>query len=237
MKKKIGIILAAGKQTRFNSDIPKALNLYDNKTVLEHNISILEKYVDEIYVICSDWSIDKFKALNIENDKINVVSIDSGHGCGDGVMKSLKLIKEYADILLLWGDSIQDDLVVSRLVDSYRGYCLVPVVMEEKPYVQFKAGEKHFIHNVLFSKYNHKIDDEGYHDLSIFMFDKELIYKKLYTMHKKYWNGESYKTKSGELVFLDIFNENKNLGKILKMSNVKAKSFNTLEEFNKIVKE
>lgn len=237
MKKKIGLILAAGKQTRFKSDIPKALSLYENKTVLEHNISVIDKYVDEVYVVCSNWNLDKFKELGIENDRVKILSIDSGLGCGHGVMLSLKLIKEYSDILLLWGDSIQDDIVISRLVDSYRGYFLVPVVMEEKPYVQFKAGERHFIHNVFFSKYNHNIDEFGYHDLSVFMFDKELIYKKLYKMHIKGWTGESYNTKSGELIFLEMFNENKNLGKILKMNNVKAKSFNTLEEFDEIVKE
>lgn len=234
MKKKIGIILAAGKQTRFESDIPKALVQYKDHTVLEHNIELLKSNVDKILVICSEWNYEQFKKLNIENENLELISINSGFGCGHGVMESLKLIKEYADIILIWGDSIQNKFVIDELVCKYRGYVLVPVVIEKKPYVQFKT-DKGFITHVSFSKYNQHIDDIGYHDLSIFMFDKDFVYKKLIKMHKKYWKDDEYKTKSKELVFLELFNENKKFGKILKINNIQSMAFNTVEEYNRII--
>jgi len=232
IKKKIGLILAAGRQTRFNSETPKALVKYGESTALEHNIGVLKPNVDEIYVVCSTYNYDLFKQYG--SDNIIVKSIDGGLGCGHGVMKALELIKGYADIVLIWGDSIQNEQVVSKLVNVYRGYFLVPVVEENKPYVQFKESNK-FITKVSFSKFNDKIDDIGYHDLSIFAFDKELVLKKLKEMHKKYWKDEEYNTRSKELVFLDLFNENKRFGKILKFKDIEDRSFNTVEEYNKLI--
>ena len=50
-----GIILAAGKQTRFKSEIPKCIWPYDHmKTILEKNIEVMEDYVDKIYVVLNE---------------------------------------------------------------------------------------------------------------------------------------------------------------------------------------
>lgn len=200
-------------------------------TVLEHNISVLKDSVDKIYVICSHENIDLFRKY--ETESVIVKSIDSGLGCGHGVMKSLELIDGYNDILLVWGDSVQNKNVIERLVKSYRGYFLVPVTVEDHPYVQFNEN-KGFITKVSFSKFNDKIDDEGFHDLSVFLFDKHLVLKKLKEMHKKYWKNNAYATKTNELTFLNLFNENKNFGKILKMNDIRDKSFNTIEEYKKL---
>ena len=48
---------------------------YKSNTVVEHNINILYQFVKEIYVVCSDFNYEMFKA--IIKEKAKVLSIKS----------------------------------------------------------------------------------------------------------------------------------------------------------------
>ena len=65
------------------------------------------------------------------------------------------------------------------------------------------------------------------------MFNKNDMLKKLSEMHNNLWNKEEnrYNNEINELVFLDVFNNYRNYGKILILCDIFAKSFNTIEEF------
>lgn len=233
--KTIGLILAAGNQNRFNSDIPKALVKYKDWTVLDENINNMKEYVDKIYVICSNNNITYFNDRKYPN-KVKLINISSGLGCGHGVMKALQEIKKYEkdfNAILIWGDSLQEKETIKTCISNYKKSFIVPVVLEHKPYVQFKIDNVNTILSVNFSKFNDEIDDYGYHDLSIFMFSSKDILEKLNVMHTKYWNKDKkiYNTNSKELTFLNLFNEFKYFGKVIIMDNIKAKSYNTLEEY------
>lgn len=243
---KIAIILSAGNQTRFNSNIPKSLYpLKNNLSPMDLNIDSLIDNVDLIYIITSTADFHYFEKYN--NNKVKVKTISSGFGCGDALLKSLYVIDEKKDdIILLWGDSIQTKEKVNLLIEnsSYDGETFyVPVVKEKKPYVQFIPNEHMNIKNVRFSKYKDKIDEIGYHDLSIFRLplNKSVYFLEEYKKKYKKYNNKNeligYTTRSNEFTFLDIFNEFENIkSKIIDLSskNIIDLSYNTIEEFNKI---
>lgn len=232
------IILTAGKQTRFKSHIPKALYPYKDSTILEHNINELKQYVDKIFVVTSFDNKQYFENLKFD-DMVEVFSIHSGFGCGDAVYKSLyeiKKIKSSDDVVLIWGDSIQNRSVIKELIKNYNDRFVIPVVKEESPYVEFVVSNK-IVKHVSFSKYKEKINKNSYHDLSIFMFKKIVALNALTELVDKTFDDGKYQYRNNEMLFLDIFNfvdENNPNAEILELDKIIDKSFNTLEEYSKL---
>ena len=102
---RVGFILTAGKQSRFDSQIPKALSRYNGLSILDINIDIMKHYCDDIYVVCSDINKKYFYKYKIIVTKKNM-------GCGDTVTKAIDYyINEYkpsnnTECIIQWGDSI-----------------------------------------------------------------------------------------------------------------------------------
>lgn len=46
-----GVILAAGKSTRFDSEVPKQLYVLNGKPIIQHSIDLLSKYFDKIVIV------------------------------------------------------------------------------------------------------------------------------------------------------------------------------------------
>jgi NDP-sugar pyrophosphorylase family protein len=243
--KTYGIILAAGKQSRFNDDIPKALVEYNGKILLQHNYETLKNHCEKIYVVTSLENNHFFKDFLDKNDlpNLEIISIESGLGDGDAVLKTLNKI-EFSDrdyFVLCWGDSIQENYYIEGAkYYAYSHPMVVPVHWEKNPYVLFRTDHQNKIEKVLFSKYNEINSEDGWHDLSVFIFMGSVIKLKLEAMREKFYNDENknYDCRKGELVFLDLFNQNNFDNKI---AVVKLKddclinSFNTIEEYKKII--
>ena len=68
--KTYGIILAAGKQSRFNDDIPKALAEGNGKILLQHNYETLKNQCEKIYVVTSLENNHFFKDSLDKNDYV-----------------------------------------------------------------------------------------------------------------------------------------------------------------------
>ena len=80
-----GLIIAAGKQSRFKSEIPKAvMPISKQKTILDINIATLNTKCDISFVVCGKHNSEYFNQYN------NII-IDSGKGCGDAVMRGCVL--------------------------------------------------------------------------------------------------------------------------------------------------
>ena len=47
----VGIILAAGKSSRFNNSIPKQLYTINGNPIINHSIDILNQLLDEVIII------------------------------------------------------------------------------------------------------------------------------------------------------------------------------------------
>lgn len=230
----VGLIVSAGKQKRFNSDIPKALVSIDGNCLLDINISILEKVCNKVYVVCS---VDNEKYFS--DDKYNKIVIESGLGSGDAIYKSLiSLNLKEGSIIISWGDSLlNEDLCYEILSKKNYSTCIIPCVYESKPYVELIQRGCHL--RVLFSKYNDKISP-GYHDMSVFLCSIESLFTSLVDFVNKFFdsNSKTYKHKHGnEFEFLDIFNDTDMVASILEIDDsFKSYSFNSLSELETIIR-
>lgn len=230
-------IMCAGKQSRFKSELPKALMPFKNYgTILEANIKTSLQFCDKVIIVSS---LDNYKYFEkYKNDNVDVIKIESGFGCGDAVYKALYntyCISKEDTCFIMWGDSIQiDKQVFLKCLLKYHNDVIIPVKWEKNPYVQIKHLKEKAI-GVLFSKYKEKINS-GMHDLSIFFGNYKKIRSYLAKFRKKILiNGKYVHKHNNEMLFLDIINEVKGTYKIVEINNHKDLSFNTLEQYNDLI--
>lgn len=226
-----GLIISAGKQSRFKTDIPKALSMIDGETLLDINIRHMSKACDRVIVVCSESNAEYFS--NYDN-----IQITSGYGCGDAVMKALEKLKlSYDDyVFIQWGDSMHKSCIYSKLIDeSENDKVIIPCVKETKPYVQLKESNGSI--EAKFSKYGEETT-EGYHDLSLF------YAPALYLLDHLHRFADSIKTDNGyihrhnnEMQFLDVFNDTEIKGKIVEIPNYKDFAFNTVDELKEKIQQ
>ena len=223
-----GLIFSAGKETRFKSNKPKALSLYNGTTILDNNITNLKKYCDEIYVVCSHTNQHFF------ND-YNKIVIDSGLGCGDAVMKAISKLEFSSNdkCYIQWGDCLNSRIILDEIcdIDCY-DRVIIPCAIEDEPYVELKQyGDKV---KVLFSKYGEKTS-KGYHDFGLFFSNISYLFSKLCEFAFKISTENGYVHKhNNEMQFLDILNDANTRAIIIEINNYKSLSFNTIEELNNL---
>ena len=217
-----GLVISAGKQKRFGDKLPKSLVKYKGLTLLKINMNNLSFHCNKVYVVCS-----------YENEPYFFdyphITIDSGYGCGDAVLKALEKLplKRNDMVFIQWGDSLQEYKIYRSLIDYYNSGVIIPCQIEKNPYVKLEPiGTK----RVLFSKYGEKTS-EGYHDLSLFYGNAKNILNALKKTARKLSKNGLYNNKHGnELNFLDIFNETNIKMCIYLTKNYKGFSFNTKKE-------
>lgn len=227
-----GLIISAGKQSRFESATPKALMSYGNCTLLDINISNMKVTCDEVYVVVSKENQHWF-------DGYPKIVIESGNGCGDAVMRALAQLELNEDdtVFIQWGDCFHTLHIYQDLRNRYVDTWLIPCVKEEKPYVQIEPISFNRV-VVRFSKYNEPITS-GYHDLSLFYGNaKEMLYHlQQFANHSLSQNKETlYQHKHGnELQFLDVFNETFLRAQVVELTDYEDNSFNTLAQFQELM--
>lgn len=224
-----GLIVCAGKQTRFKSQTPKALIKLKDECLLDINIKVMSKLCDEIYVVVSHENKDYF-------NNYKTIEIESGFGCGDAVMKALQSldIKNDDYACIAWGDTLLTDTIIDSLIEPISlGYnsipCIfIPCTYEEHPYVLLDNGR------VYFSKYGEETYS-GFHDLSTFYGNAMLLRNYLEVLSRIYMVDGKYVNKHGnEMNFLDVFNDTCLDYCIIDVKGYKDKSFNTLEDLSKL---
>lgn len=95
MKKHIAIILAAGKGTRMNSQIPKQYLEIDNKPIIYYTIKAFSKeYIDEIILVTGKDDIDYVKKDIVEKYNLEKVKkiVSGGANRYDSVFAGLQAI-------------------------------------------------------------------------------------------------------------------------------------------------
>ena len=103
-KDTIIIILAAGKGTRMNSDLPKVLHLLNEKSLLGHVIDTSNKINPKDIIVIVGYKkemiIEEFKS-----QKISMIEQETQKGTADAIKYCLPKIKDFdGNILILSGD-------------------------------------------------------------------------------------------------------------------------------------
>lgn len=230
-----GLILCAGKQSRFKSETPKALVQFNGSTLLSQNIKAMRPFCDKIIVVCS---VEKqsFFTKKILGDAIKM-PIKSGKGSGDAVVQVLNKIdiKEGDSCFVLWGDCLQYRATYQKLYDEFSGTTLIPCKKEEKPYVQIIPDDKGGV-KAYFSKFNEPISS-GFHDLSLFYCNAFELKKCLNDFREKILdeNGNYVHKHGNEMEFVDVFNETNIKAKVVEFKEYDEFAFNTVEQLKNIL--
>lgn len=100
------VILAAGKGTRMRpltDKMAKPLIPVAGKPIIEHNMDVLEGFVDEV-IIVAGYRIDQFKDRYSGKDNVRIVEQEEALGTGDAALEA----KEFIDgkTVILNGDDI-----------------------------------------------------------------------------------------------------------------------------------
>lgn len=235
-----GLIVAAGKQTRFGSDFPKALMNYEGNTLLNLNVENLSVYCDKIFVAVSEENQSFFGRGNYTK-----LVIDSGRGCGDAVLEALNQIDLTAEdeIFVQWGDCLLEDSIYEMCINHHecsKGAWMIPCVEEDNPYVRViqSSFSPHEV-QIQFSKYN-EVTGPGFHDLSVFFgnaLDMKTALINLRTQLEYTPGSRDYHhvTHGNEMLFLDVFNCTNISAIIINVGDFQPVSFNTLEEYNNLI--
>ena len=231
---RLGLIIAAGKQSRFKQSLPKCLVSINGTCILDTTIANMSKYCDEVIVVCSIENESYFK-------KYNYVSINSGKGSGDAIYRAIhkfsrdRVFEDDDTVIIQWGDALVREKIYEMLHNIRSNSCIIPCLYEREPYVQVVPITRNKV-AIRFSKYNDNISD-GYHDMCVFSCKINYLYKYLKLFYDKFYNGEQYNHIHGnEFEFLDVFNDTDCSGIILLITNeaLATKSFNTVEELEKL---
>lgn len=78
----VGVILAAGMSTRFNSQLPKQLFEINGKPIMQYSIDVLEKCVDDIIIVTnSNCKIETNHTvlINDVNDRLQSIKVALDH--------------------------------------------------------------------------------------------------------------------------------------------------------------
>ena len=252
-------IIAAGKGSRMGGSLPKALiPITDNEPCLTTTLKQIGHKFLNVFIVVNVDIIDVWKKYMEEISfsshpftlNVTLVPIKSGLGDGHAVMSALdhgihelgkkKLSPKFSnDIVICWGDVFFPNAeLIDELVSRPLEYGVFPVVREDNPYVTLLTNEVMQCVSADFSKYGEK-HPTGFHDQSVFRFNRHTLLHALYTLHNAFWKNGRYMTPGGELSLLHTFHYlfNEDTPADVYETDYPTLSFNTPEEVAEIQKE
>lgn len=225
------IILAAGNQTRFEDDKPKALMPINGSTVIDLNINRLRNFVDTILIVASYSNSHYFEYLK-QYGSVEIIEVEAGGGTGMSLARAKNDILSYDsdNYILLWSDAINTHpKILSDFVSMPKNVFVVPTVEEKNPYVEFIQDYNMSIRDIKFKKLKEETSDKGLHDLSIFLVPREHL-----ELVDKYVS-EATKDDYNFLYLYKYISDMRNQSLIKAYLNIKDYSFNTYEEYLEVV--
>ena len=115
------IIMAAGKGTRMQSDIPKVLHKLSGDTLLNHVIKAAKKLLPDKIIIIIGHQLELVKESVLSNDILYSIQSNQ-YGTGHAVMQAKDHLKEFkGDTLVLSGDvPLIKTSTLSSLINNHK---------------------------------------------------------------------------------------------------------------------
>lgn len=249
-------IIAAGNGSRMGGSVPKALVPITDKPNLTTTLQQIGYKFRKVFIVTNELIFDQWTeylrelAANFPTLYANVqhVPISSGRGDGHAVLEALN--KTFGqnlspDIVIAWGDvffpqaEIIDVLLKPKF--DHKVWGVVPVVQEVRPYVTICVDEGSHITHADFAKLG-ETNESGWHDQSIFRFDRNQLHSRLNVMDQVLNKNGKYITGNHEMSLLHVFHFAANdcavrSGIVFQETEYPTLSFNTVEEVAEIQKE
>lgn len=186
------LILAAGKSTRMNSNIPKVLEYLGGRRVIDFILDTANKISDDILIVTSE-TIEK----HIKNNK-TILQPESLSGTGGATLTGLKHLK-YKDAFIIFGDTPM--LKSSTLEQMYHVHkennnilTLASTKAQDGEYGIINMDDDNKIESILEIKDSNIILDKQIHNGGVMCVNIEYAYQLLHEARKENKQKEIFLT-------------------------------------------
>ena len=126
------IILAAGKGTRMNTNLPKVMQPLGGKTIISHVIDTAQKVSDHITLVAGYKKEVLKQFIGASYPKVNSVDQDEQLGTGHAVKQAIHLIAPNQKILILYGDvPLISEATIQALISETTDCCLLSMLPDD----------------------------------------------------------------------------------------------------------
>ena len=126
------IILAAGKGTRMNTNLPKVMQPLGGSTIISHVINTAQKVSNEITLVTGYKKEILKKYVTNLYSSVNAVDQDEQLGTGHAVKQAAHLIKADQKVLILYGDvPLISEATIQALLTKSDECCLLSMEPED----------------------------------------------------------------------------------------------------------
>jgi len=235
----VTIIPAAGKGSRINLNIPKILIKIGKKRLIDLLINKVKKYSHKIVFIVNSKHKEKIKKYLDKNykNKINFVLTLQKKPLGmfDAVFSSLKVIKNYSKIMIIWGDHIgvQNKTIKTICkINMKEKSVLLPLLRKKNPYVEY-VFSKDNLTDIYETREGDKCGKFGFSDLGTFLFYSKNFTQELKKFRKKIILGKITKEQNFLPFILFLKKKNWNIRKIIFQNKTQSEGINTKKDIKK----
>lgn len=239
-------IVAAGKGSRIQLDVPKALIPILQEPCLTTTLRHSAGKFRSMFVITNVLRRHQWRSYfaNLSENYPELakrtvdVPIESGLGDGHATLRGLLEVEKTVDclsqeIVVAWGDVfVPSPQIFDEILSKPRkGSGLLPAVEEGNPYVSLLVDEEMRCLAADFSKHG-ELHDSGFHDQSIFRFERVHLRNSLLALHQALWKNGRYISPGGELSLLYSFHHlyNSDAPAYVYETKYSTWSFNTIDE-------
>ncbi|MDA9307513.1 bifunctional UDP-N-acetylglucosamine diphosphorylase/glucosamine-1-phosphate N-acetyltransferase GlmU [Gammaproteobacteria bacterium] len=126
------IILAAGKGTRMNTNLPKVMQPLGGKTIISHVIDTAQKVSDHITLVAGYKKEVLKQFIRASYPNVSSVDQDEQLGTGHAVKQASHLIAPNQKILILYGDvPLISEATIQALISETTDCCLLSMLPDD----------------------------------------------------------------------------------------------------------
>ena len=126
------IILAAGKGTRMNTNLPKVMQPLGGKTIISHVIDTAQKVSDHITLVAGYKKEVLKQFIGASYPNVSSVDQDEQLGTGHAVKQAIHLIAPNQKILILYGDvPLISEATIQALISETTDCCLLSMLPDD----------------------------------------------------------------------------------------------------------
>ena len=243
MKKQI-VILAAGKGTRMQSDLPKPLHNVTGQSMLENALTHAFKITNDVIVVYSNYikqHIDELKKSNPLFKKCKWAMQDPPNGTGDAVLKALPLLATDAQVVVIYADHpFVDEKIIDAMFSQPNSQhkdnsmtLLASIQEETSRYGRIITSEDGLVKKIV--EYKDASEQERKCKLcnsAMMLFASNILHQYLPEVKPSEKVNELYLTSMVEI----LVNNNKNVGYIIEDDSKYSIGVNTQEDLKKAKK-